>query len=224
MELSWLPGISDGKTSSPKGRSRMTFVLPPLPFDRKALEPHMSGLTLGCHYDEHHRGYVAALNALTRGTALEKLSMRDVVLETEGDPKLKTTFQNAAQCWNHEFFWNSMKPDGGPKGEGELFERIVADFGSIDSFNLAFIESAATLFGSGWVWLVEEKQRLKVVATNNALPAITLDVRPVMVCDVWEHAYYLDHHGDRKGFVKTFLTHLANWDTALARLKSIAKP
>ena len=117
-----------------------------------------------------------------------------------------------------------MKPSGGPKSDGELFERIVADFGSIDKYNLEFTDTAAKLFGSGWVWLVEEGDLLKVVATNNALPAITLDVRPILVCDVWEHAYYLDHHGDRKGFVRTFLTQLANWDTALARLKSTSKP
>lgn len=209
---------------NPKESSRMSFVQPPLPFERDALEPYMSAGTLRCHYDEHHRGYVAALNALTRGTALEKLSLRDVILQTEGDPKRKTTFQNASQSWNHEFFWNSMKPDGGPKGEGELFERIVTGFGSIEKFDLEFIDCASKLFGSGWVWLVEEAGSLKVIATNNELPAIVLGVRPIQVCDVWEHAYYLDHHGDRKGFVKTFLGHLANWDTALARLTSTTSP
>jgi len=196
----------------------MPFVQPPLPYDRSALEPHMSSETMGFHYDKHDRGYCDTLGALTEGTPWADKPLPQVVLEASRQPALRKIFENAAQAWNHAFFWASMTPGGGLRYGSEMHGRLVSEFASVDHFNGIFMDAAAKHFGSGWIWLVQEAGKLKVIATDNAMPPQVLGMRPLLVCDVWEHAYYLDHRNDRGAFVRSFLVNLADWDTALSRL------
>jgi Fe-Mn family superoxide dismutase len=190
----------------------MAFELPPLPYAQDALEPVMSAKTLEFHYGKHHKTYVDTLNKLTDGTPLATKSLIEVIRETAKDDSKATIFNNAAQVWNHTFFWNGMKPKGGGKPTGDIGARIDQAFGGYDKFATDFQTAATTQFGSGWAWLVLEAGSLKITKTPNAVDPLVTNQTPLLTCDVWEHAYYLDFQNRRPDFVKSFLENLVNWD------------
>jgi Fe-Mn family superoxide dismutase len=195
------------------------FTLPALPYAQEALEPHISARTLSFHYGKHHQTYLDNLNKLVAGTDLAGKPLEAIIRDTAGKPDKAGLFNNSAQVWNHTFFWQSMKPKGGGAPKGKLAERIKAAFGSFDAFKTAFSEAAMTQFGSGWAWLVQEGDTLKIVKTANADTPLAHGQTPLLTCDVWEHAYYLDYQNRRKDFVQAFLDHLANWDFAASQMK-----
>jgi len=190
----------------------MSFTLPKLPYDKTALEPHISRDTLNFHHEKHHQTYVTKLNELIEGTNLEKLELEDIIKETADNKDFTGVFNNAAQVWNHTFYWHCMSPDGGGKPSGSIDEAIDKAFGSYDEFKEAFKQAALTQFGSGWAWLVTDDNGLRIMKTANADTPVAHGVRPLLTCDVWEHAYYLDYQNRRPDYVDTFLNHLINWD------------
>jgi Fe-Mn family superoxide dismutase len=194
----------------------MAFELLPLPYDKSALEPHMSARTLEFHHGKHHQAYVTNLNNLVHGTPLAAKSLESIIRETAKDESAAGIFNNAAQVWNHTFFWNSMTPAGGGVPGGDLARHIDRDFGSVDKFKERFRQAAVGQFGSGWAWLVADKGELKIVRTANAMTPIVEGQIPLLTCDVWEHAYYLDYQNRRPDFVNAFLDQLVNWDFAAA--------
>jgi len=196
----------------------MAFELPALPYDQSALEPHITANTLSFHYGKHHQAYVTNLNNLAKDTPLADKSLEDIIKETAGNADKAGVFNNAAQIWNHTFYWHSMKPNGGGAPGGALAEKINSSFGSYEKFADAFSQAAATQFGSGWAWLVAEGDALKVTKTGNAETPLTAGVTPLITIDVWEHAYYLDFQNRRPDYIKTFLESLVNWDFAAANL------
>jgi Fe-Mn family superoxide dismutase len=198
----------------------MAFELPPLPYAPNALEPHMSANTFSFHHAKHHNAYVTNLNNLVKDSPLAGKSLDEIVKATAGDAAKAGIFNNAAQVWNHTFFWSSMKPGGGGKPSGELAAKIDAAFGSFDKFKEEFKNAAVTQFGSGWAWLVEEGGQLKITKTGNADTPLAKGQKALLTVDVWEHAYYLDYQNRRPDFVQAFLDHLANWDFAAKNLKS----
>ena len=193
----------------------MAFDLPPLPYSQSALEPYVSAETISYHYERHHAGYVANLNRLTAGTQWEGAELEKVVLGAEG-----ATFNNAAQIWNHTFYWHSMSPDGGGAPSGPVRAAIDGAFGSTDEFRRQFADAAVGLFGSGWTWLVADDDGLAIVQTANADLPLLHDRRALLVVDVWEHAYYLDYQNARAAYVEAFLDHLINWEFAAENLAS----
>ncbi|MCK5778300.1 MAG: superoxide dismutase [Rhodospirillales bacterium] len=197
----------------------MAFELPALPYEKDALEPHMSANTFDFHHGKHHNTYVVNLNGLLDGSDLAGKSLEEIIMATAGDSSKAGMFNNAAQVWNHTFFWNSMKPGGGGAPSGDLAAKIDADFGSLDDFKEAFKQAGATQFGSGWAWLVVgDGGKLEVVKTPNAENPMTQGKTPLLTCDVWEHAYYLDYQNRRPDFLAAFLDHLVNWDFAAENL------
>lgn len=196
----------------------MAFELPPLPYAPDALAPYMSAQTLGFHHGKHHQTYITNLNGLIKETPLADRTLEDIVRATAGDNGKIGVFNNAAQVWNHTFFWHSMKPQGGGVPQGELAERIKTDFGGLDALKEEFKKIALAQFGSGWAWLVLENGKLKVVKTANAATPLTENAKPLLTCDVWEHAYYLDYQNRRGDMVSAFLDHLVNWDFAAKNL------
>ncbi len=200
----------------------MPFELPNLPYATDALQPHMSANTFSYHYGKHHAGYVKKLNAAIEGTDMVSKSLEEVILATAKVPEKAGVFNNAAQVWNHTFFWNSMKPGGGGAPVGSIADKISNDFGSYDAFRDAFKQAAATQFGSGWAWLVLDNGTLKTTKTLNALNPLVDGQTPLLTLDVWEHAYYLDYQNDRPGFIDVYLDHLVNWDAANERLAQAA--
>lgn len=190
----------------------MAFELPPLPYDYKDLEPHISAKTLEFHHDKHHAGYVTNLNNLTKDTPLADKSLEEVIKETVNDSSKVGIFNNAAQVWNHTFYWHCMKKNGGGTPGGELAEKINSTFGSFDEFKKQFKDAGATQFGSGYSWLVLENGTLKVVKSPNAANPMTNGQTPLLTADVWEHAYYLDYQNRRPDYLQTFLDSLVNWD------------
>jgi len=196
----------------------MAFELPALPYPADALKPYMSAETFSYHHGKHHAAYVANLNKLIEGTELANKSLEEIIKTTFGDPDKVGIFNNAAQVWNHTFFWESMKPGGGGAPTGPIADKINADFGSYDKFVEAFKTAAATQFGSGWAWLVLEDGTLKVTKTPNAENPLVHGQTPLLTLDVWEHAYYLDYQNRRPDFINAYLEHLVNWDAANARL------
>ena len=191
----------------------MAFKLPPLPFDKAALEPHMSAKTLDFHHGKHHKKYVETLNDLVEGTKFEKMDLTEIMRATAdaSDKSSVKIFNNAAQTWNHTFLWHCLKPGGGGKPSGELAQRIDQSFGSFDAFRKKFVETGKGQFGSGWAWLVADGTKLEILATPNAKNPLTDGKTCLLTCDVWEHAYYLDYQNDRPKFVEAFLDHMANW-------------
>jgi len=167
----------------------MTITLPDLPYAKNALEPHISAKTLEFHHGKHHQAYVTNLNKLIEGTELAGKPLEEIIQKSAGDANKAGIFNNSAQVWNHTFFWHSMKPQGGGAAPGPLLERITADFGSFDAFKEAFKQAAATQFGSGWAWLVVEKDKLKVIKTANADLPMAHGQKALLTLDVWEHAY-----------------------------------
>lgn len=197
----------------------MAFEQPPLPYAKDALEPYgMKAETFEYHYGKHHAAYVANLNKLTEGKDLADKSLEEVIKTAYGDASMAGIFNNAAQVWNHTFFWNSLKPGGGGAPTGDLAARIDKDFGSFDKFKEEFTNAAATQFGSGWAWLVEDNGTLKVTKTANAENPLVHGQKPLLTLDVWEHAYYIDFRNARPGFISNYLDKLVNWDFAAANL------
>ncbi len=196
----------------------MAFELPPLPYADNALEPHITANTLGFHHGKHHNAYVTNLNNLVKDTGLAAKSLEEIVGETSGDAEKAGVFNNSAQVWNHTFYWNSMKPGGGGAPSGKLAQMIDDAFGSLDGFKEQFKAAAMGQFGSGWAWLVVESGALKIVKTANADTPIAHGQTPLITCDVWEHAYYLDFQNRRPDYVQAFLDHLVNWDFAAQNL------
>lgn len=191
----------------------MAFTLPPLPYALDALAPHISKETLEFHYGKHHQSYVTNLNNLVAGTEFESSSLEDVVKKSSGG-----IFNNAAQIWNHTFYWNSLSPNGGGQPTGKLLEAINAKWGSVDAFKEAFSKSAAGNFGSGWTWLVKKSDgSVDIVNTSNAATPLTTSDVPLFTCDVWEHAYYIDYRNARPKYLENFWN-LVNWDFAASNL------
>jgi Fe-Mn family superoxide dismutase len=192
--------------------------LPPLPYAQDALAPVISAETLSFHYGKHHKAYVDNLNKLVAGTELADTPLEKVIAATAGKPDKAGMFNNAAQIWNHTFFWNSLKPNGGGAPTGAVAKGIEAAFGSFDNFKKEFANAAMTQFGSGWAWLVADKGTLKVVKTPNAETPLTAGLTPLVTIDVWEHAYYLDYQNRRADFVAAVIDKLLNWEFANANL------
>ena len=195
----------------------VAFELPNLAFDQGALMPHMSAKTLSFHHGKHHQGYVDKLNEAIEGTGFADLSLEQIIQETAGQGEHQDLFNNAAQHWNHSFFWRSLAPDGGGRPTGELARQIDRDFGSLDDFKETFVAAATGQFGSGWAWLVLNAGRLTVTATADADLPMVRGGHALLTCDLWEHAYYLDFQNRRGDFVQSFLDHLVNWDFAAER-------
>ena len=185
-----------------------------LPYDEGALAPYISSRTLNFHYGKHHKTYVDKTNHLVQGTEFEGFSLKEILLETAGRSDLKKLFNNAAQAWNHDFYWQSMKPRGGGKPGHELLSLFKSSFGGWDDFYEKFFQTASEHFGSGWIWLVKERDRLKVIGTHDADNPLTQGLKPLLALDVWEHAYYLDYQNRRPDYVKIFLDRLVNWEFA----------
>jgi superoxide dismutase, Fe-Mn family len=193
----------------------MAFTLPPLPYEKNALAPHISAETLEYHHDKHHQAYVTNLNKLIEGKPEASKSLEDIILSSEAG-----VFNNAAQVWNHTFLWHSMKPNGGGQPTGELADAIKRDFGSFEKFVEEFSNAAATQFGSGWAWLVLGKdKKLAVTKTANADLPMKHGQKALLTIDVWEHAYYIDYRNARPKYIETFVKSVANWDWALEQLK-----
>lgn len=196
----------------------MAFELPPLPYAQDALEPHITANTLSFHHGKHHNTYVTNLNNLVKDSDLAGKSLEDIIKAVAGDAAKAGVFNNAAQVWNHTFYWNSMKPNGGGKPTGDLAAKIDADFGSYDKFVEEFKAAATTQFGSGWAWLVLDGGKLKVTKTANADTPLAHGQTALLTIDVWEHAYYLDFQNRRPDYITTFLESLVNWDFVAANL------
>ena len=194
------------------------FTLPPLPYADNALEPVISANTISFHYGKHHKTYVDNLNNLVKGTEFESATLESIVNATAGKADKAPVFNNAAQIWNHTFYWHSMKPHGGGKPSGKLVQMIDAAFGSYDEFRKQFSATTVSQFGSGWGWLVVDGGALKVVKTGNAEVPFTKGQKPLLTIDVWEHAYYLDHQNKRAAYVDAVIDKLLNWDFAAANL------
>ena len=191
----------------------MAIELPALPWPKDGLAPHISEETLDYHHGKHHNAYVVNLNKLIPGTPHENQSLEEIVKSSSGG-----VFNNAAQVWNHTFYWNSMKPGGGGEPTGAIADAINASFGSYAAFREQFAAAAATQFGSGWAWLVKSGDKLEIVKTANAETPLTTDKKPLLTIDVWEHAYYVDFRNARPKYIDTFLDSLVNWDFANANL------
>jgi len=196
----------------------MAFELPSLPYADTALEPYYSAKTFSFHHGKHHKAYVDNLNKLLPGSPFENSSLEEIIQAVAGDATKAGFFNNAAQVWNHTFFWSCMKPGGGGAPNGALAAKIDAAFGSYEKFAEQFKAAAVGRFGSGWAWLVLDGGELKIMSTPNAETPMTGGKKALLTVDVWEHAYYLDFQNRRPDFVQTFLDHLVNWDFVAANL------
>ncbi len=194
------------------------FTLPPLPYADNALEPVISANTISFHHGKHHKAYVDNLNNLVKGTPFEGATLEKIVTDTAGKADQAALFNNAAQIWNHTFYWHSLKPHGGGKPTGKLAQMIDASFGGYDEFRKQLSATTVSQFGSGWGWLVADHGALKVVKTANAEVPFTKGQKPLLTIDVWEHAYYLDHQNKRAAYVDAVIDRLLNWDFAAANL------
>jgi len=192
----------------------MAFELPALPYARDALAPHISAETIDFHYGKHHQTYVTNLNNLVPGTEFETMGLEEIVKKSSGG-----IFNNAAQVWNHTFYWNSLSPNGGGEPNGRLAEAIAKSFGSFAAFKEEFTKVALGTFGSGWAWLVERADgSLGIVSSSNAATPLTGPDRPLLTCDVWEHAYYVDYRNARAKYVESFWK-LVNWEFAASQMR-----
>ena len=191
----------------------MAFEISDLPYSKDALTPHISAETLEFHFEKHHKGYLGKLNKAVEGTADAEKSLEDLIKSQTGG-----LFNNAAQIWNHTFYWHSLSPSGGGAPTGAIADKINEDFGSFESFKEAFTKAAGTQFGSGWAWLCKNSSgKLEIVATSNADNPMTKDLTPVLTCDVWEHAYYVDYRNSRPKYIEAFWN-LVNWEFANANI------
>jgi superoxide dismutase, Fe-Mn family len=194
-------------------------TLPPLPWPEDALSPHISAQTIGFHYGKHHQGYVNNLNTLISGTPFADQPLVEVI-EATANPAQAAIFNNAAQVWNHTFYWNSLRPKGGGKPSGALADLIEKSFGDFEACRAEFAKAAMSQFGSGWAWLVKDGDRLIVTQTGNADTPIAHGQQPLLTIDVWEHAYYLDYQNRRADYVAAVLDHLIDWDFAVQNLEA----
>jgi Fe-Mn family superoxide dismutase len=192
------------------------FALENLPYEKIACAPYMSAETFDFHHGKHHAAYVNNLNKLVEGTEFVNLTLKELILESRKDPSKTAIFNNAAQVWNHSFFWLSIAPGGGGKPSGTLLDQLSKDFGSYDNFAEQFALAGMQQFGSGWVWLVFAplSKALKIIKTSNADLPLLGSMVPLITCDVWEHAYYIDYRNDRAKYLDTFLKHLVDWEFA----------
>ena len=188
--------------------------LPPLPYAENALDPVISANTLSFHYGKHHKAYVDNLNKLISGTELADSSLEEIIAATAGNADKAGIFNNAAQVWNHTFYWNSLSPRGGGEPPSDLKKKIDSSFGSLDACKKELATAATTQFGSGWAWLVQDGDKLRVVKTGNADSPLTKGMKPLLTIDVWEHAYYLDYQNRRPDYVNAVLDKLINWGFA----------
>jgi Fe-Mn family superoxide dismutase len=216
LAMAGLAGIGCSRQSDP---AKSLSDLPPLPYHNGALEPYISSRTIEFHYGKHHQAYAANTQKLIAGTKLEKMPLKEIVQISYGNKALLPTYNNAAQLFNHDFYWECMKPNGGGKPQGKILRAIEQSFGSFDAFAEIFSKSAAGQFGSGWTWLVKDGNQLKVISTGNADTPITMGYTPLLTMDVWEHAYYLDYQNRRADYIKAFMDHLVNWEFAEKNLK-----
>jgi Fe-Mn family superoxide dismutase len=201
------------------GGDAAIFVMEPLPYSQDAMAPHLSAQTMGFHYDKHYAGYVKKANALTKEKGYAGKTVEAVIKMTAGDTSKAAVFNNAAQAWNHAYFFKCLKPQGGGPPEGQLAEMIDTAFGSFADFEEVFLTAAKSQFGSGWAWLVLDEGELVVISCANADTPLAHDLTPLFTVDVWEHAYYLDYQNRRADYVKTVLDNLANWDFVAEQLK-----
>jgi Fe-Mn family superoxide dismutase len=208
--------------AAPKVRpaAASVFALPPLPYAENALEPVISAKTVRLHYGKHNKGYVDTLNQLVAGTPFADMSLKQVVLSTAGNPAHAPIFNNAAQAWNHAFYWRSLSPGGGGVPPLPLKTHIDSTFGDLEALKGELGTAATTLFGSGWAWLVLDGAKLRVVKTGNAENPLTAYTKPLLAIDVWEHAYYLDFENKRADYVKGVIEKLINWEFAAENLSS----
>ena len=192
----------------------MAIELPALPYDRTALEPHISGETIDFHYGKHHKTYVDNLNKMIEGTEFADMALEDIIRKSQGG-----MFNNAAQIWNHSFYWNCLKPKGGGEPSGKLADAIKSAFGDFAKFKEQFSDTAVKTFGSGWAWLVQRQDgSLALASTPNAATPLTGEDKALLTCDVWEHAYYIDYRNARPKYVESFWT-LVNWDFVASTLR-----
>jgi Fe-Mn family superoxide dismutase len=205
--------------SNNKIESVSAFVLPVLPYADNALDPVISANTIGFHYGKHHKGYVDNLNKLVAGTEFAGLKLEKIITETAGKADKTAIFNNAAQTWNHTFYWSSLTPKGGCEPPAALKIKIEASFGNLDACKKELVTAATTQFGSGWAWLVLDGDKLKVVKTGNADSPLTKGMKPLLNIDVWEHAYYLDYQNRRADYVNAVLEKLINWSFAADNIK-----
>jgi superoxide dismutase, Fe-Mn family len=201
----------------------MPFTLPELPYPKDALEPHLSAKTFEFHHGKHHNAYVTNLNNLIPNTEFEHATLEEIVTKTAGDASKAGFFNNAAQVWNHTFYWNCMKPDGGGEPEGKLMDKIKDDFGDYGKFKEAFKQAGVTQFGSGWAWLVMADGKLSITKTLNADLPVVHKQTPLLTMDVWEHAYYIDFQNRRPDYAQTFIDKLINWDFVSKNFDAAAK-
>jgi Fe-Mn family superoxide dismutase len=194
------------------------FTLPPLPYAENALEPVISANTLSFHYGKHHKAYVDNLNKLAAGTQYESMPLEQVIRDTAGKPDKSGVFNNAAQVWNHTFYWSCMRPGGGGKPTGRVAQMIDSDLGGYDNFRKEFATACTTQFGSGWGWLVSEGGKLRIMKTPNAELPWTKGATALLTIDVWEHAYYLDYQNRRPDYANAVIDKLLNWEFAMQNL------
>jgi superoxide dismutase, Fe-Mn family len=198
--------------------SAQTSALPPLPYPENALEPVISARTIGFHYGKHHQAYLSNLTKLIAGTPMADWPLEKIMSDTADNPEKAGIYNNAAQVWNHTFYWKSLKP-GGAQVPAELKSAVEKDFGSIENMKKELSQAGAGQFGSGWAWLVKDKNALKVVKTPNAQCPLTSGQKPLLTVDVWEHAYYLDYQNRRPDYLAAVIDKLLNWEFALENLK-----
>ena len=208
--------MSNLNTSNPLNVPEVTMphILPALPYSENSLEPVISANTISFHYGKHHKTYMDNLNKLIAGTEYADLTLEKIITSTAGKPEKSAIFNNAAQAWNHTFYWKSLSPTGGGEPPAALKQRIEASFGSFDACKKELASTAVAQFGSGWVWLVLEGDKLKVVKTGNAELPLTKGMKPLVTIDVWEHAYYLDYQNRRNDYLKAVIEKLINWEFA----------
>ena len=190
----------------------MAITLPELPFKKNALAPYISEQTIEFHYGKHHNTYVEKTNKLIEGTDLAGKDLETIIKKSASDSSKTGIFNNAAQVWNHSFYWQCMKPGGGGAPSGAIAEKIKADFGSFDKFAEQLKDAGVAQFGSGWAWLVLKEKRLEIMKTSNADTPVAHGLKPLLTVDVWEHAYYLDYQNRRPDYLSAFMAHLINWD------------
>lgn len=202
-------------------KTPVPFQLPPLPWEEGALAPAISARTIALHHGKHHAAYVKKLNELVAGTRFAEMPLEHVVAASVGGAESQQIFNNAAQAWNHAFFWNCLRPRGGGEPPRSIAKRLDDDFGGYPAFREQFAKAAVECFGSGWAWLVERGGKLEILATSNAATPITMGATPVLAIDVWEHAYYVDYENRRQEYVEAVIGMLLNWEFAEEQLSKV---
>lgn len=213
-----IPPVKIAMTDEDESKTSRQHVLPPLPYAQSALEPVISAKTVSFHYEKHHKGYVDKVNALVKNSPLAELTLEALILHTAGKKECAEVFNNAAQAWNHNFYWHCLAPRGSDGIPATLARKIKESFGDVASLKKEFAKVAIEQFGSGWAWLVVDDSKLRVVKTTNADDPLPTHLRPLLTLDVWEHAYYLDYQNRRPDHVNAVLEKLINWEFAAANL------